>query len=72
MDPIAYTSEADIHCPACAIARFGPEPGHAWVRDDASDAEGNPVGAVAPWDEIEAGTSCADCGTLLRERERCA
>ena len=24
-DPIAYTYEADTHCPACAVARFGRE-----------------------------------------------
>jgi hypothetical protein len=66
-DPIAYTYEADTHCPACAIARFGTEPGRAWVRDDATDSEGNPVGAIAPWDEWcnpqEAGRAVLWCGT---------
>ena len=73
-DPIAYTYEADTHCPSCALDRFGPEPGRGWVRDDATDAEGNPVGAVFPWDEwcesSEPGRAilaCGTCGDILDE-----
>ena len=55
LDPISYTYEADHHCPACAIARFGTaEHGigaDRWPSEDARDDEGNPIGAVAPWDE---------------------
>jgi hypothetical protein len=66
-DPIAYTFEADAHCPACTIARFGAEPGRSWAREDARDSEGNTVGAIAPWDEWcdprEAGRVVLWCGT---------
>lgn len=60
-DPIAYTYEADVHCPACAVARFGRESRisggfYPWPPEDARDSEGNPVGAVAPWDDV-----CEDC-----------
>ena len=41
-DPVAYTYEADHHCPACAEARFGP-------GVEGIDNEGNAVGAVFPW-----------------------
>jgi hypothetical protein len=41
--PIAYTFEADYHCEACTRARFPTTEG--------TDCEGNPVGAVFPWDE---------------------
>lgn len=65
--PIAYTYEADAHCPPCAIARFGHEPGHNWPPEDARDREGNPVGAIWPWDEFhepaESGRFTLSCGT---------
>jgi hypothetical protein len=66
-DPIAYTYEADHHCPGCAFARFGRD-ADGFVPEDATDGEGNPVGVVAPWDEwYEIGEgdqtlACADCG----------
>ena len=41
-DPVAYTYEADHHCPACAVARFGP-------GVEGIDSEGNAVGAVLSW-----------------------
>lgn len=75
-DPIAFTYDADTHCPACAIARFGQEPGHFWPPESARDAEGNPVGAIAPWDdwcdEAEPGRHVLACGTcrgVIREHE---
>ena len=49
-DPIAYTYEAAYHCPSCAFRRFGRDV-HGFVPEDARDGEGNPIGAVAPWDE---------------------
>lgn len=79
--PIAYTYMADTHCPPCAVARFGPEPGHEWPRDDARDGEGNPVGAIFPWDEWhpvkEDGEPvigsfslvCGTCGTVMDQCE---
>jgi hypothetical protein len=73
-DPIAYTYEADMHCVPCALARFGPEPDRPWVREDAIDAEGNPVGAISPWDEwcdLRAPgrqvLACATCRSVVSE-----
>jgi hypothetical protein len=61
-DPIGYTYDADVHCPGCAIKRFGKEPGRPWVREDAVDSEGNPVHPIAPWDETaEGGEYCGTC-----------
>lgn len=106
-DPIAYTYDADTHCPDCAVARFGRElyrtwdhralcsqcgeagnlvPAsmadtahrhgptshpftprvHPWPPEDARDSEGNPVGAIAPWDDwcdAEDGPCTLACGT---------
>ena len=56
-DPIAYTYDADTHCPRCTVARYGTGRatfgGPAYLPDVrwARDSEGNPVGAIAPWDE---------------------
>jgi len=62
--PIAYTYEADMHCPACARARFGD----ALDDPDTEDSEGNPIGAIAPWDETDAdGEYCGDCGREVAE-----
>lgn len=67
-DPIAYTYDADIHCPACAVARFGAEPGYRWVRESAIDSEGNPVGAISPWDDDDPdGIVCGTCGETVTE-----
>lgn len=62
---IAYTYEAGIHCPACAIARFGGEPGHTWVLEDAVDREGNPVHPVFAIDEMDEDEACATCGEVI-------
>ncbi len=48
--PIAYTYEADYHCPGCTAERFGTDE-EGWIVEYAEDSEGNRVGAVAPWDE---------------------
>lgn len=47
-DPIAYTYEADTHCPECAEKRFGVN-GYGFITG--VDSEGNEVGVIAPWDE---------------------
>ena len=52
--PDAYTYDADIHCPACAEARFG-RGADGFIATDSegepcTDSEGNPVGVIAPWD----------------------
>lgn len=52
--PIAYTYEADYHCPSCTAKRFGA----TFIGED---REGNAVGAVAPWDEWHSCDDLADC-----------
>jgi hypothetical protein len=59
--PIAYTFEASEHCPVCTAARFGVD-SEGWIPEDATDGEGNPVGAVAPWDEWDRAMTCGTCG----------
>lgn len=69
-DPIAYTYEAAHHCPGCAFERFGMDE-HGFVPEDATDGEGNPIGAVAPWDEWQAfdgepeTLACDTCGGVI-------
>lgn len=73
-DPIAYTFDADIHCPNCTRERFG-RCSHGFIAcpDDAhdpmtyTDSEGNTVGIIAPWDEIETPVSCGTCSELILE-----
>ena len=74
-EPIAYTYEADYHCPPCAFEAFGQDE-HGSVPEDAVDSESNPIGAVAPWDEwwepsIDDKQSlvCGTCGDILDETE---
>jgi len=102
LDPIAYTYEADYHCPSCTEVRFGrctgdhvysggvkvsadhwlgvrPQFRYRFVACTADhfggfkaiDAEGNDVGALAPWsawwhagDECECLT-CGTCGGVI-------
>jgi hypothetical protein len=77
--PIAFTYEADVHCPACTFARFGREPDRVvpgrtwpWPPDDATDREGNPIGSIAPWDDWCNGKdeqlcrlACGDCREII-------
>ena len=62
--PIAYTYEADYHCPDCTTKRFGEE-------CEGTDNEGNSVGAVFSWDEWwqldeeREHLVCGDCGNVL-------
>lgn len=62
--PIAYTYEADVHCPGCARKRFGA----ALDDPDTVDSEGNTLGVIAPWDETNpTGEYCGDCGGEIAE-----
>lgn len=71
---LAYTYEADYHCPSCATERFGLDE-HGFVPVDALDAEGNPIGALAPWEEwqqYDGGReilACGTCGDVIDEYE---
>jgi hypothetical protein len=71
-DPIAYTYDADFHCPECAEKRFGFDKS-GFITG--TDSEGNEVGVVAPWDEwadlsySEAQT--LDCATCQKNIETC-
>ncbi len=62
-DPIAYTYDADYHCPSCAEKAFG--------RDGLDNAE--EVGVLAPWDEWQQFTgedevlACGTCGRVIDE-----
>ena len=69
--PIAYTYEAAHHCPDCTARRFGVDEA-GFPPESARDGEGNPIGAVAPWDEwysIGEGTQVLACDTCGREIE---
>jgi hypothetical protein len=61
--PIAYTYEADVHCPECATERFGAGLDAA----ETEDTEGNPIGAVFTWDEWTDGAWCGDCHEMIIE-----
>lgn len=75
--PIAYTYEADYHCPDCTEDRFGrTDDGFiAGQNDDgteATDGEGNPVGAIFSWEASEwadTGMHCGDCLTEIVEAD---
>ncbi len=62
--------DADHHCPECAAAAHGTD-AEGFIPEDAEDSEGNPIGAVAPWDEWHSGDAdcetltCGDCGAEL-------
>lgn len=64
--PIAYTYEADHHCPDCAEQRFGRSEA-GFIAEEATDNEGNEVGAIFPWNEWWQDSSacetlfCSDC-----------
>jgi hypothetical protein len=74
-DPIAYTYEADHHCPDCTYKRFGAD-SDGWIAmqdngESCVDGEGNPVGALLPWDEWQTfdgeneTLGCADCHRVI-------
>lgn len=58
--PVAYTYDAAEHCPGCTAERFGVD-ADGWIPESARDSEGNPIGAVAPWDEWDRDLVCDDC-----------
>lgn len=69
-EPIAYTYEADYHCPGCAAIDFGVDASGDIVG---VDSEGNEIGIVAPWDEWQQFTgepevlACGTCGGIIEE-----
>ena len=73
---IAYTHDADVHCPACTRAAAaadhprGPlaplEMDEHGLPIDLIDREGNPVRPVFSTDETEA-THCGDCGARVHD-----
>jgi hypothetical protein len=84
-DPIAYTYDADYHCPECAEARFGRSVDRfifgrsvdGFIAEGSEDSEGNPVGIVSPWDEWWEPSedscqalACGDCGAILDNAHR--
>lgn len=48
--PIAYTYDADTHCPDCAETRFGICAAHSQTACCVADSEGNEPGAIFNWD----------------------
>jgi hypothetical protein len=73
LNPLAYSFEASWNCPACTRARFG-EDENGYPPESARDGEGNPIGAVAPWDEwhepSEIRVQVLACDTCGRELDR--
>jgi len=76
-DVLCYQYEADYHCTACAIKRFGQQPGspilHPWIADDSIDSEGNtpaPVFGDSEWwdtsSEVQTqALRCCDCQKVI-------
>lgn len=78
MKIIAYTYEADIYCPDCAIyaaatGQLRREPGLALRIDehglatDLVDSEGNRIHPVFDIDEYEHDETCGDCRAPIRD-----
>lgn len=75
-EPIAYTYDADTHCESCAEKAFGRNE-NGFIEGE--DSEGNPVGAISPWDEWYANDVyegnevavlyCGTCGEVIEELE---
>lgn len=63
--PIAYTYEADHHCPECAEERFGRCKEHGQIACCVTDSEGNEPGAEFSWDEHTCGVTCGTCGETI-------
>lgn len=65
--PIAYTYDAALHCPRCAVKRFGSDV--LTSSEGLEDNEGNEPGIVSSidewWEPSEQGSQtlvCDDCG----------
>lgn len=76
---IAYTYEADYHCPECAKQRFGTNPqadnDEHGLDPNICDIEGNPIHPVFSTDETEYRDEdtgimrkhhCGDCETVIQ------
>lgn len=60
-DPVAFTGDAYIWCPACAVEKYGPE-----LDAPRLDSEGNEVGAIFSTSfESDVPEHCAGCGGFL-------
>lgn len=71
MKIIAYTYEADVHCPQCARQYFKPgefiaigQLDEHCIDSEQLDREGNRVHPVFDIDDVEF-THCGDCGERL-------
>ena len=62
---LGYTYDADVHCPDCAVFRFGID-----ALDDSEptvfDSEGNPIHPMFA-DQTDKDVCCSDCHTPLWE-----
>ena len=62
-EPIAYAYDADVHCRACAQARFGQDD-NGFISGE--DSEHNEIGAVFSWDDWwEPTDTCGTCGNEI-------
>lgn len=66
--PVAYTYMAAVHCPYCTEDAFGVDES-GFPPESACDGEGNPIGAIAPWDtsDFPEGIYCDDCFAEIAE-----
>ncbi|GIV04064.1 MAG: hypothetical protein KatS3mg015_2894 [Fimbriimonadales bacterium] len=63
---LGWTYEADVHCDACTMARFGGR----LPTDNDADREGNvpwPIFAIDEWFNVGHSDvlACGDCGEIL-------
>lgn len=56
---VGWTYEADVHCPACAVHRFGYD--SLYGDEGAVDSEGNEVHPIFSTDELYDDERCGDC-----------
>lgn len=65
-DVVAWTYDADVHCPDCAGERFAGQWDFDWTDPDAPtrDSEGNVPCPVFSSD-YEGGETCGDCHTVI-------
>lgn len=62
---VAYAFDAAIHCTNHTERRYGKEEGKDWVRESATDSEGNPVHPLFSSDQD--GDTIASCGDNIHE-----
>lgn len=63
-DVVGWAYEADVHCPNCAVERFGSKALDAGVDDN----EGNEVTPIFAGD-CEEDESCGDCHNVIWESD---